>query len=59
MNHNAVKVTLDDGRSFICETANIIIAVTRLRQLCKVSASGEEVAYVAKVWYDFGSEVVR
>lgn len=59
MNYNAVKVTLDDGRVFIVETMSTPYALAKLRMRGKVSESGEEVAYTAKVWYEFGSEVVK
>lgn len=56
---NAIKVTLDDGRSFIVEGTNGPHAIAKLRIQGKVSPSGYEVAYVAKVHYDFAAEVIK
>ena len=56
---NAVKVTLDDGRSFIVEGTNVPIAIAKLRRRGKLSEPGKEVAFVAKIWCDFDSEVVK
>lgn len=57
MNYNAVKVTLDDGRSFIVETLSVLHAVGKLERLGKLSRG--EVAHANKVWCDFDSEVVK
>ena len=55
---NAVKVTLDDGRSFIIETTSTRVALAKLRNFGKISAEGCEVAFTAKVHHDFNTEVV-
>lgn len=56
---NAVKVTLDNGKIFIVETVSTCIAVAKLRALGKVSPSGNEVAYIAKIHCDFSAEVIQ
>lgn len=56
---NAVKVTLDNGKSFIVQTVSTCTVMARLRTLGKVSPSGNEVAYTAKVYYDFSAEVTQ
>lgn len=57
--YNAIKVTLDDGHTFIVETTSAPYALAKLRMRGRVSESGQEVALVAKVYFDFNTEVVK